>query len=325
MTWLIWRQHRTEVCVLGLLVGMFGIALLVLGTQAHDLFPGGPARCAGEAGINEACAASFRRLDEEYGYVENLLAGFYLVPVVIGAFLGAPLLARELEDGTWQLAWTQAVPRMRWLAAKLAALAGVTVTLTGMFTAVLTWFRQPFDAWEGRFQYDAFDLEGLVPVAYALFAFGVATAAGAILRRSLPAFGVAFGAFLAARMPVALLARPAYATPLTTMEPVPVGGSTDQAGHRRVPGVADWMIEHGYADATGRRLSGTEYYELEGAADRAGTNLNQFLHARGVQQFEIYHPADRFWTFQLIEAALFVAVAAVLIGVVVWRVRRRMI
>lgn len=204
MAWLIWRQHRTEVCVLGLLVGVFGIALLVLGTQAHDLFPGGPARCAGEAGTNEACAASFRRLDEEYGYVENLLAGFYLVPVVIGAFLGAPLLARELEDGTWQLAWTQAVPRMRWPAVKLAALAGVAVTLT----AVLTWFRQPLDAWEGRFQYDAFDVDGLVPVAYAL----------------------------------------------TTMEPVPVGGSKDQAGYRPVPSFADWMIEHGYADATGRRL-----------------------------------------------------------------------
>ncbi|GAA0474844.1 transporter [Actinoplanes capillaceus] len=321
MTWLIWRQHRTEVCVLGLLVGVFGIALLVLGTQAHDLFPGGPARCAGEAGVDEACVASFRRLDEEYGYVENLLAAFYLVPVVIGAFLGAPLLARELEDGTWQLAWTQAVPRMRWLAAKLAALAGVTVTLTALFTAVLTWFRQPFDAWEGRFQYDAFDLEGLVPVAYALFAFGVATAAGAILRRGLPAFGVAFGAFLAARMSVALLARPAYATPLTAMEPVPAGGSKDQA----VAGVADWMIEHGYADATGRRLSWTEYYALDAAADRAGTNLNQFLHAQGIQQFEVYHPAGRFWTFQLIEAAVFAAVAAVLIGVVVWRVRRRMI
>ncbi|WP_328473453.1 ABC transporter permease subunit [Actinoplanes sp. NBC_00393] len=319
MTWLIWRQHRTEVGVLGLLVGLFGIALLVLGTQAHDLFPGGPARCAGEAGLSEACAASFRRLDEGYGYVENLLAAFYLVPVVIGAFLGAPLLARELEEGTWQLAWTQAVPRMRWLAAKLAALAGVTVALTGMFTAVLTWFRQPFDAWEGRFHYDAFDLEGLVPLAYALFAFGVATAAGAILRRSLPAFGVAFGAFLAARMSVALLARPAYATPLTTTEPVPVGGSKD------VSGFADWMVERGYADAAGRRLSSTEYYDLEAAANQAGTNLNQFLHARGIQQFMVYHPADRFWTFQLIEAALFVAVAAVLIGVVVWRVRRRMI
>lgn len=321
MAWLIWRQHRTEVCVLGLLIGLFGIALLVLGTQAHDLFPGSPARCAGAAGADEACTASFRRLDDEYGYVENLLAAFYLVPVVIGAFLGAPLLARELEDGTWQLAWTQAVPRMRWLTAKLAALAGVTVALTGMFTAVLTWFRQPFDAWEGRFQYDAFDLEGLVPVAYALFAFGAATAAGAILRRSLPAFGVALGAFLAARMPVALLARPAYATPLTATKPVPVGGAKDQAG----PSFADWTIERGYADATGRRLSSAEYYELKGAADQAGTNLNQYLHARGIQQFGVYHPADRFWTFQLIEAALFTAVATVLIGVVVWRVRRRLI
>ncbi|QLQ38425.1 ABC transporter permease subunit [Micromonospora robiginosa] len=320
MTWLIWRQHRTEVCVLGLLVGTFGVTLLLLGTQAHDLFPGGPARCAGGTGVGEGCAASFRRLDEEYGYVENLLAAFYLVPVVIGAFLGAPLLARELEDGTWQLAWTQAVPRMRWLAAKLAALAGVTVALTGLFTAVLTWFRQPFDAWEGRFQYDAFDLEGIVPVAYALFAFAVATAAGAILRRSLPAFGVAFGAFLAARMSVALLARPAYATPLTTTAPVPADGAKG-----RTPGLADWTIDRGYADATGRRLSWTEYDELAGAADRAGTNLNQFLHARGIQRFGVYHPAGRFWEFQLVEAALFVAVAAVLLGVVVWRVRRRVI
>ncbi|MFD9701632.1 ABC transporter permease subunit [Lentzea sp. NPDC059081] len=321
MTWLIWRQHRTEVGVLGLLVGLSGIALLVLGTQAHDLFPGGAARCAGEAGFTDACTASFRLLDDGYGFVENLLAFFYLVPVVIGAFLGAPLLARELEDGTWQLAWTQAVPRLRWLTAKLAALAGVTVVLTGMFTAVLTWFRQPFDAWEGRFQYDAFDLEGLVPVTYALFAFGVATAAGAILRRSLPAFGVAFGAFLAARMAVALLARPAFATPLTAVEPVPAGGSTGRAG----PGFAGWTIQHGYADAAGRRLSSSEYHALEAAADRAGTNLNQFLHSQGVQQFMVYHPADRFWTFQLIESVLFVVLAAVLIGVVVWRVRRRLI
>ncbi|MFD9735202.1 hypothetical protein [Umezawaea sp. NPDC059074] len=232
MAWLIWRQHRTEVCVLGLFVGLFGVALLVLGSQAHDLFPGGPARCAGQAGVDEACAASSRRLDDEYGFVENLLAVFSLVPVVIGA----PLLARELEDGTWQLAWTRAVPRMRWLVAELAALAGVTVVLTGTFTAVLTWFRLPFDAWEGRFQYDAFDLEGLVPVAYALFAFGVATAAGAILRRGLPAFG----AFLAVRMVVALVARPADATPLTTVEPIPVGGSKDQVGH-----IADWTIDRG--------------------------------------------------------------------------------
>ncbi|MFJ5992864.1 hypothetical protein [Lentzea sp. NPDC092896] len=61
----------------------------------------------------------------------------------------------------------------------------------------------------------------------------------------------AFGAFLAARMAVAMVARPAYATPLTSTEPVPAGGAKNQAGF------ADWTIEHGYADATGRRLSST--------------------------------------------------------------------
>ncbi|PRY41489.1 ABC transporter ATP-binding protein [Umezawaea tangerina] len=49
------------------------------------------------------------------------------------------------------------------------------------------------------------------------------------------------------------------------------------------------------------------------------------LTERGVQRFGVYRPADRFWPFQLVEAALFVAVAAILIGVVVWRVRHRVI
>ena len=126
-------------------------------------------------------------------------------------------------------------------------------------------------------------------------------------------------------MPVALLARPSYATPLTTTEPIPVADSTGQADHHPAPTFADWTIDHGYADTTGHRLSSTEYYDLEAAANQAGTNLNQFLHAQGIQQFKVYHPADRFWTFQLIEATLFLTTAAALIAVVVWRVRRRLI
>lgn len=31
--------------------------------------------------------------------------------------IGAPLLGLELERGTWRLAWSQTVPRTRWLAA----------------------------------------------------------------------------------------------------------------------------------------------------------------------------------------------------------------
>ena len=46
-----------------------------------------------------------------------------VVPAVVGAFWGAPLVARELEAGTHRLAWNQAVTRTRWLTTKLAVTA----------------------------------------------------------------------------------------------------------------------------------------------------------------------------------------------------------
>ena len=35
---------------------------------------------------------------------------------MIGAFWGAPMVARELETGTHRLVWNQSVTRTRWLA-----------------------------------------------------------------------------------------------------------------------------------------------------------------------------------------------------------------
>src|SRR5262249_48023194 len=47
------------------------------------------------------------------------------LPLLVGAFIGAPLVARELDQGTYLLAWTQGVPRQRWLLTKLAMLTGL--------------------------------------------------------------------------------------------------------------------------------------------------------------------------------------------------------
>jgi hypothetical protein len=104
---------------------------------------------------------------------------------VIGASLGAPLLARELETGTWQLAWTQSVPRLRWLTVKLATLGTLAVVLTLALSAVITWYRVPLDILDGRFTADAFDLEGIVPAAYAMFAFAAPAAPKPSLTRDM--------------------------------------------------------------------------------------------------------------------------------------------
>jgi hypothetical protein len=44
----------------------------------------------------------------------------------------------------------------------------------------------------------------------------------------------------------------------------------------------------------------------------------------GVQTVAVYQPADRFWSFQVIETGLFLCFALLLIGVSVWWLRHRL-
>lgn len=317
MTWVMWRQHRAELLTLGLVVGAVGVVLLVLGLPMHALVPGGTARCAVPP-LDHACRVAVTQLQRDNGYSAPILALLNLVPFAIGGFLGAPLLAREFEAGTWQLAWTQAVPRLRWLTAKLAGLAVLTVVLSAAFTGAITWYRQPLDLF-GRFGIDGFDVSGAVPVAYALFAFALAAMAGALLRRSLPALAVALVGFIAVRVVVAAVLRPRFDTPVTLMQAVAAGGH-DNA---ELDTAQDWTLGSGLADAAARPLDSLAQSMLEHKAADAGLDTPTYLHDNGIQQWVTFHPADRFWTFQLIETALFLGLSAILLTVIVWRFSRR--
>lgn len=318
MTWLTWRQHRAEALALGIAIAAIGVLLLVLGLPMHDLFPRGVMHCAVPP-LDQACRAGVARLQQDYGYATPVLTLLNLVPFAIGAFLGAPLLARELETGTWQLAWTQAVPRMRWLAVKLAGLGALTVLLTAVFSAAVTWYRQPLDLF-GRFEINGFDVSGIVPPAYALFAFSLAAAGGALLRRSLPALATALIVFVAVRVTVAGWLRPNLRAPLTLFEPVAAGSGTVHFG---TDNARDWILDEGLADAAGKHLGDVAPDLLEHQARDAGVDATTYMHEQGVHHWVRYHPAGRFWAFQLIEAGIFVGLAALLLGLLVWRVRRR--
>ena len=318
MTWLTWRQHRGEALALVLLVAVIGVILLVLGLPMHNLFPLGAAHCAVPP-LDQACRIGLTQLQRDYDYATPILVLLNLVPFAIGAFLGAPLLARELEAGTWQLAWTQAVPRMRWLAAKLTALGTLTVLLAVLFSSLISWYRQPLDLF-GRFEINGFDVSGTVPLAYALFAFAVATAAGALLRRSLPALAASLATFVAVRATVAVWLRPNYRTPLRIFEAIP----TDSAGASvATNNVQDWTLGDGFSDAAGNHLDDVAVSMLDHKAAEAGVDVKTYMHDLGIHRWATYHPADRFWTFQLIETGLFVGLAAILLVLVMWRVKRR--
>ena len=138
---------------------------------------------------------------------------FALLPVVIAVIFAAPF-ALELERGTYRLAWTQSITRRRWLAAKLTVALGGAGVAAASTALLLTWWRRPLDNFHGRVEPGAFQLEGIAPIAYAVFAAALIIALGTILRRTIAAIAIGIVAFLAVRVVIESLVRPHFASAL---------------------------------------------------------------------------------------------------------------
>ena len=134
-----------------------------------------------------------------------------VVPALIGLFWGAPLVARELETGTYRLAWTQ-VTRTRWMATKLGLLGLTSMAVAGVLSLMVTWWSSPLDRVRMT-PFMSFDQRDLVPIGYAAFAFVLGATVGVLIRRTLPAMATALGGFVAARLVVAHFGRPHLVVP----------------------------------------------------------------------------------------------------------------
>jgi ABC-type transport system involved in multi-copper enzyme maturation permease subunit len=294
MIWVSWRQHRNE--AFGCLAVLLGLAIyaILVGTSMRTAFGhDGLTPCLASSRGTLGCQGAVQAFTNQFGSEVNIAfwSVALIVPGLIGVLVGAPLIARELEYGTWRLAWSQSVPRARWLAVKLAVVTGGLIIVGAAMTAVITWYRAPMDELTGRFQHNIYDFEGLVPTAYILCAFGFAVLAGLLIRRSIPAMIAAFLPWLAIRLVVEFVFRPSFLAPLTlTCGANNCGGNNGGYGISAIPPatghIGDWV------------LSQT---------------------ARGF----LYQPADRFWVFQSIEAGLFVLLAAAALGTAIWLLHRR--
>jgi len=316
MVWLTWRQHRAE--ALGGLLALAAVAaiLLAVGLPAHHAYGNnGVATCAAQLHTSQSCSDVIRQFTVRYyNGVATLIGWLNFLPAFIGVFVGAPLLAREFEQGTWRLAWTQAVPRTRWLAVKLVLLVAAVVALAAALTALFTWYRSPFDQLQGRMGAGAFDFEGLAIFAYMLFAFGLGTLAGVLIRRTVVAMAATLGGFIAVRLPVELLLRPHYQHPVTL-----ISDSPDNTGVART----GFEISHNMVDSSGRVLTDFQESHVLNTVPRSVHDPRTWLTAHGYHWREVFQPASRFWHFQLTEAAIFIGLAAILLASAVWLLRRR--
>lgn len=335
MIWLTWRQVRTPALVTAAGAALLLTLLLLTGPRLADAYSlDGLSTCVATGAQppgNRTCGDLERTFLDMYSAVRATL-GLVLIglPLFVGAFFGAPLLAREYEAGTHRLASTQGVTRTRWLATKMAVVGGASVVATALVSAVFTWWSVPSDRLGSRVSPDVFAQRGIVPVAHVAFAFALGVLVGAVMRRTLPAMALTLVLLLVVRTAVQTQVRPRLLDPVELSYPTFSFEDDDPPGQM----VADrgWIVGSPHTvDGTGAVVG--EGYPVADAVFasicRTGdprpskAKLDECGRRLGLHDVVDVHPARTFWPLQRRESALYLALAAALVALGFGWVRRR--
>jgi hypothetical protein len=341
LIWLTWRQFRPGAITAGAALVALATALAATRPSLLSLYTG-----AGLPGCHAGCAADARNFigSVQGSYTEKIFYAdigiMYLVPAVIGLFWGAPLIARELDSGTFRLAWSQSITRARWATVKLTLIGGAALLTAGLMSLLIGWWSGPLYQAAGTAGPNAlsisrtspvlFSTTGTVPLGYAAFAFALGSAAGVLLRRPLRAMAVTLAVFVAIQVLVPILVRPHLIPPVHTTQAV----TAVQTGTVLMNGQGAFFMQVlGISGRTGEWITGDR---LVGAAGQTVTRLpaacvsvfgsgsgDSCLARHGIKIAVSYQPASRYWELQAAETGMYLVFAAGLGGLCYWAVRRR--
>ena len=322
MGWITWRQHRAALGGVATFLGALALYMWITGLQLHHAYAAAIAcRPVGAPACGEPVS--------NFNDIGNFLAdGFLLqvVPGLIGAFLGAPLLARELETGTFRYAWTQGFGRLRWTLAKLVMLGVAVLAVGGAVGALLSWYYQPYfgagnqglslTQWPSLAP-GLFPIRGLAFASWTLAAFAIGCLAGTLIRRVVPAIVATLVVYLGIAFAAGDFLRQRYLAPVVTHSlnlPTTAWTLSQQwfkGGHAVSTSVLGQVLQNGAPQVAGK-----------GGVPQSLTAW-QYLVQHGFTQVTIYQQASRFWPFQWIEGGWLLALSLVCISATVMAVRWR--
>ncbi|MEV6714078.1 hypothetical protein AB0M48_18800 [Lentzea sp. NPDC051208] len=271
LIWLTWRQHRWPIVGLGL-IAVFAI-LSLWSIEALDFY------------MNTSMP----------------IAGFYALMVqtgfgaLVGAFWGAPLIARELEERTYFVAWGQDVTPVQWLRGKLIVFGGLAVLLgaligngDGFTGSVRTW--------------NSFEANSLLQAGYAALGLAIGVLIGLLSRNVVTAIAVTIVLFVVVRVVLAVWVRSFYWPPARVI-----------ARWEETPVVPDRGLElgHGYVG------SDLQPVPSRGDCMTAVSETSCMRRANAaIGTYVDYQPIERMVWFQIAEFLVCALIVAGLLAVV---------
>jgi hypothetical protein len=338
MTWITWRQHRTALTGAVVLLGGFAVVLGITGLRMQSARTAlNQAHCSsGGFNVSSQCGQLWGSyyhagypLTSSIGLVAVTLA---ILPLLLGMFIGAPMLAREFESGTARFAWTQAVGRGRWMAAKLGLLGVSLAVLGAAFGALVGWWLLLADDTTGatRWQSEQFGLTALTFTGWVVLMFAVGVFAGALIRRTVAAMAATAvtGAVLlwcSVEKFTALLTSLSPLHTHTSLEPATLAAGGDSAalvgGNAAAAPQGGWVLNAWFTGPRGRIVpvdanALNPLWNLKPAAQIS------WLASHHLTPWVSYQSAGRFWAFQAAEGGTAVLIALLLAAATVWLVRR---
>jgi len=346
-----WRQARSQTLIAFGALAAAAIALVVTGVRLANVYDKVIGPCSA-AGCSDSTINNF--LTNQHTLWIWLGIVVAVVPGLLGIFWGAPLVAREIETGTYRLVWTQSVSRTRWIATRLGLGLVASMTVAAVSSAMVTWWAHPLD----RVRLDAFgafDERNIVPIGYAALAFVLGVVAGVLIRRTLPAIGAVVVGFTALRLSINTWIRPSLLSPShisTALDGGRIGfGSTDGGPMTLFPESPPlpnaWVYSTNIVDAAGHPITRAAVTSAcptlgvdlprpgpvpAGGAVRvqAPDDAKNALHTCVDKLSATYHtlttyqPANHYWPLQWLELAVYVGAALALAAGCIWWIRHRL-
>jgi hypothetical protein len=332
----VWLQHRAGCLSFLVVFAVLVAAILIEGVRAHSAYA---------AFVSAGCVSVHFRTTATCngdalalsGGAEFKAIGVALIglPLLVGVFLGAPLVAREVESGTVGFAWTQGVSRSRLVLTTLGFLCA-GVALMGLLLGLLYggWYAHLYevalapiyDQWQATLFATTW---WLLPL-WMVLGLAVGTLSGAQIRRVVPAMaasaavvgGLIVGTYLllpdllgvgaAVRRlaaPIGVMANGTIHAPTQSGWPFPSGSWV----------VRSWLTGRG-GHVLGIQAVQHAAYELSLRTPAGGA---RWLALHHVAFWVSYQPPGHFWAVQAVEGVIVLALAALVVTTTLRLLRRR--